>query len=452
MVQKLALIRIMKINILKYLCFCFVLLTVTLSAQGQETKIPNDSLPDYFDEDFIRFDNYIYNENIHSIRLHKINDLLSKPVIGLNNGEQLKLSFDDLSDESKDYYYKLIHCTSNWEDSGLSYFDYINGFEENQIYDFQFSFNTFRNYCHYNLFLPNNDVKFKISGNYLVKVYEYGMEEKPAFTYRFMIYEDLVFIDANVKRSTILDEMNSHHEIDFILNSRVAINNPYNELKVVIAQNGRWDNRIENLQPKFIRNNELHYDLESDNSFPAGNEFRFFNCKDVEFKSQGIERIHYKKPWFYFELEKDKRRRFKVYFYEEDINGSYQVDMADASDPDTEADYVYVHFTLDYDAPVVDGNIYVFGALSDWGFTSRNKMKYNFDRKCYELKMLLKQGYYNYSYAFLKDGEYGANIEYIEGNHYETENDYQIFIYLKENSARFEKLIGFCTVNSLNKL
>lgn len=419
---------------------------------GQETKSTTDAIPDYFDDGFMRFDNYTYNENIHTVQLHKAGDVLSQPVILLNGSEQLKLGFDDLVNESKDYYYKFFHCTSDWEDSRLSYYDYLEGFEENQIRDFKFSFNTFRNFCHYDLLLPNEDVQFKISGNYLIKVYVAGNKDRAVFTRRFMLYEPLVQITAEAKRSTILDEMKSHQEIDFSLTSQIAINDPYRELKVVITQNGRWDNRIDNLQPKFIRNNELLYDLESDNSFAGGNEFRFFNCKDVEFKSQGIEQIYYQKPYFYFNLEKDKRRRFKVYFYEEDINGKYKIDMADAYDMDTEADYVYVKFSLAYDAPVVDGNIYVFGALSDWGFQKNNKMVYNFEQKSYELSMLLKQGYYNYCYAFLKDGERAASTGYIEGDHYETENEYQLFVYLKENSSRYEKLIGFSTVNSLRKL
>lgn len=419
---------------------------------GQVVKDTTTATPDYFDDSFMRFDNYIYNENIHTVQLHKVGDVLSQPVIALNGSEQLKLSFDDLADESKDYYYKIFHCTSDWEDSRLSTYDYLEGFEENQIRDFKFSFNTFRNYCHYDLFLPNDDVQFKISGNYLIKVYEAGNEDHSVFTRRFMLYEPRVQIVAEAKRSTILDEMKSHQEIDFSLTSQIPINDPYRELKVVITQNGRWDNRIDNLQPKFIRNNELLYDLESDNSFEGGNEFRFFNCKDVEFKSEGIEQIRYEKPYFYFDLKKDERRPFKVYFYEEDINGQFKIDMADAYDMDTEADYVYVKFSLPYEAPVVDGNIYVFGALSDWGFQQTNKMTYNYERKQYELTMLLKQGYYNYLYAFLKDGEQAANIGYIEGNHYETENEYQLFVYLKENSSRYEKLIGFSSVNSLKKL
>ncbi|MEA3445801.1 MAG: DUF5103 domain-containing protein [Bacteroidota bacterium] len=431
-------------------CFCWLVIAMPLA--GQVENKTNDSLPDYFDENFIRFDNYIYNESIHSVQIYKSDDVLSLPVIGLNSSDKLLLSFDDLANESKDYYYRIIHCTSDWEDSRLSYYDYIDGFEENQISDFRFSFNTFRNYCHYDLLLPNKDVQFKVSGNYLIKVYGPGSEDLPVFTHRFMLFEPLVYIDAIAKRSTILDEMNSHQEIDFSIKSQITINDPYRELKVVLMQNGRRDNCIDKLQPKFIRNNELLYDLESENSFAGGNEFRFFNCKDVEFKSQGIDIIRYEKPWFYFDLEKDQRRRFKVYFFGEDINGKYKIDMADAYETEIEADYVYVKFSLAYDAPVVNGDIYVFGALTAWGFNKNNKMKYNFDDKCYELTMLLKQGYYNYCYAFLKDGQQAANTGYIEGNHYETENDYQIFVYLKENSSRYEKLIGFSSVNSLRKL
>ena len=432
--------------------FIVILLFLAGGMFAQETDTLNKKMPDYFDDNFMRIENYIYRESIRTVKLHKANDLLSLPVIDLNSEEQLILRFDDLADESKDYSYKIIHCTSDWEDSRLSPFDYLDGFEENQIRDFSFSFNTFRNFCHYNLLLPNDDVRFLASGNYLIKVYESGQEDNPAFTHRFMVYETLVQIEAEAKRSTILDEMKSHQEVDFKIVSQIPINDPYREMRVILTQNGRWDNRIDGLQPKFIRNNELLYDLEKENSFPGGSEFRYFNSKDIEFRSEGIERIRYEKPYYYFDLKREERKRFKVYYYNEDINGNYQIDNIDGENMDTDADYVYVTFELAYDAPVVNGNIYVYGALSNWFFCERNKMKYNFEKKSYELTMLLKQGYYNYIYAFLEDGQRAANIGYIEGDHYETENDYQVFVYLKENSSRFEKLIGFTSVNSLKKI
>jgi len=429
----------------------FVLLAFALSISSYIFSENKDTTKQYFDENFLRFDNYSYNSKIITVRMYPEFDVSSEPIMKLNSGEHLLLDFDDLKGEVKDYYYKLIHCTSNWESSELSYSDYIDGFEINQIRDYDFSFNTYFNYVHYTLTIPNNDIKIKISGNYLLQVFEDYDEDNLVLTRRFYVVEPNVSVDAEVKRATLVEKMNSHQEIDFTIKTGMFINDPFKELKVIVQQNNRWDSRNESLKPLYIKDGEFIYDYQEENLFPGTNEFRFFNTKDIRFESQGIERIDFIKPYYHFTLTKSEVRRFKVYFYDEDLNGKYAIDIANGRDVDIEADYVYVHFTLPYPAPIVDGNLYIYGMLSDWGFHSYNKMQYNFETKSYDCTMLLKQGYYNYLYAFYKDGVKKADIGYIEANHYETENDYSIFVYLKENSSRYEKLIGFKKVNSLKR-
>ena len=428
-----------------------LLIIFALSIASHAFSADEDTTKQYFDENFLRFDNHSYRAEIKTIRMYPEFEVLSDPVMNLNSGEHIVLDFDDLNGETKDYYYKIIHCTSNWESSNLSYSDYIDGFEINQISNYDFSFNTYFNYVHYNLTIPNNDIKIKLSGNYLLQVFEDYNEDNLVLTRRFYVMEPKVMIEAEVKRASLVEKMNSHQEIDFTLKTGIYINDPFKELKVVVQQNNMWDSRNESLKPLYIKDGEFIYDYQDENLFPGTNEFRSFNAKDIKFESQGIKSIEFIRPYYHFFLTKSEVRRFKVYFYDEDLNGKYAVDVANGRDIDVEADYVFVHFTLAYPAPLVDGNLYIYGMLSDWGFHSYNKMKYNFDTKSYDCTMLLKQGYYNYMYAFYKDGETKSDIGYIESNHYETENDYSIFVYLKENSSRHEKLIGYKKVNSLKR-
>ncbi len=438
-------------KVAKYNLLLLLLLTM-VNIAFSSIVFSNDSLPDYYDDMHLRFENHEYNDLIKTVRMYPEFKLLEEPVINLNSKEHLVLDFDDLSSETKDYYYKIIHCSSNWESSELSYSDYMDGFEINQIRDYDFSFNTYFNYVHYSLLLPNQDVQLKLSGNYLIQVFEDYDEDKLVLSRRFYIVEDRVNIDAKIKRASLIDKMDSHQEAVFTLESSIAINNPYKDLKVIITQNGRWDNRLDNLKPIYINDGKLVYNNQQENIFPGVNEFRYFNTKDIKFESHGIEKIEFIKPYYHFYLNESQQRRFKVYFYDEDLDGDYSIDIANGRDLDIEADYVFVHFSLSYDVPIVDGNIYVYGELSDWAFNPDNKMKYDFETKSYNCTLLLKQGYYNYIYAYLKDGEQKADIGYLEGNHYQTENNYFIYVYLKENSSRFERLIGFHKINSLNKI
>ena len=412
----------------------------------------NDSLPDYYDDMHLRFEDHEYNKQIKTVRMYPEFKIFDEPVLKLNSNEHLILDFDDLSSETKDYYYKITHCTSNWESSNLSYYDYMDGFEINQIRDYDFSFNTYFNYIHYILILPNQDVQLKYSGNYLIQVFEDFDEEKLILSRRFYVVEDKVSVDAEIKRATLIDKMDSYQELIFTLNSNVVVNNPYKDIKVVITQNGRWDNRSDELKPLFINDGKLVYNNQQENIFPGVNEFRYFNTKDIKFESQGIDRIEFIRPYYHFFLSESKLRRFKVYFYDEDLDGNYAIDIANGRDMDIEADYVFVHFSLPYEVPIVDGNLYIYGELSDWAFNPENKMKYDFKTKAYHCTLLLKQGYYNYLYAYVKDGEQKADISYIEGNHYQTENNYFFYVYLKDNSSRYERLVGFQKFNSLKKI
>ena len=156
-------------------------------------------------------------------------------------------------------------------------------------------------------------------------------------------------------------------------------------------------------------------------------------------------------PYHHVILKKDEVRRFKVYFYEQDINGKYYIEVQEGENNDTESDYAYVYFTLPYEAPLIDGNIYVFGALSDWSFNNSNKMIYDLEEKAYKLKMLLKQGYYNYKYVYVKDGENKADHTFIEGSHYETENKYSVYIYYHPINKRYDRLVGVGIGNSTIK-
>jgi hypothetical protein len=401
-------------------------------------------------KDSLQYKDYTYSENIKSVFFFKKGLEQSLPIIELNSEEKLKLMFDDLDNEAKNFYYTIIHCNSEWQPSNLSPPEYISGFNESQIKDYFYSFNTTIDYIHYELTFPNDEIAPKICGNYILLVYEMYDPDALILTRRFYVVDKKIAIKAEIKRPKSPDFIDTGQEIDFsILHKGYYIGDPFSDIKVTILQNNRYDNRINSLKPLFVKQNELDYSYNYENVFLGGSEYRYFDIKSMRYQAEHIKEIDFKHPYYHVTLYPDDPKPFKPYYYTIEINGRYYVDVQEGRDKNIEADYVYVHFSMPYHVPLAEGDIYVYGALTDWNLTEHNKMIYNFDNRAYELTMLLKQGYYNYVYVFAKDNDTYADNTFFEGSHYETENDYIIFVYHYDNTSKYEKLIGLKFLNSL---
>ena len=214
-------------------------------------------------------------------------------------------------------------------------------------------------------------------------------------------------------------------------------------------QNNRWDNAITNLKPLFIRDKELVYDYDQENVFKAGNEFRYFDIRNRRANTEGVLKIDFFRPYYHFTLWPDEIRSNKRFYSYEELNGEYVVESQElVDDYSVECDYVFVHFSLPLESILLGGTVNVFGALSNWNANKSNEMTWNFDTSTYELTLLLKQGYYNYQYVYVETGAKSADVKNLEGSFWETENDYQIFVYYRDIAGRYDRLIGYTTLNS----
>lgn len=398
--------------------------------------------------------NHIFNEKIKTVQIYKEGWNLSYPIIKLNSGEKLSLNFDLLSDQPENYYYTFIHCDKDWNKSDIFPNDYMSGYSENPIEDYVNSFNTTVNYIHYKLDFPNDRVNLKLSGNYIVEVYPAGKPDEPAVTQRFIVSEDAARISIAAHRPQMTKDNNTHQQVDFTINySAMSLTDPFRNVFAFILQNGRWDNSKKNLAPDFSGNNELKYNSLSDkNIFMGGNEYRYFDIKSIRYQSEFVKSIKFEIPYYNVYLSPSDNREFKPYFYWKDFNGNYYIAFQEGKKPDTEADYVNVYFTLPSDQEAQGGKMYVSGNLNNWEFDKNNVMAYNSDKKQYECTMLLKQGWYNYEYVFVRNGETRGIASLFEGSHYETENDYIVVAYYRNPRERYDRVIGTAIINTLNKL
>jgi len=419
--------------------------------QSLNTPAEKDtSANDYYSDRTLRYSDYVYKSNIKTVQLRDGSFALSQAILNLDSKEQLTLSFDDLNAGYKAYSYTFIHCNANWQPSDLMTQEYIDGFADNNINDYSYSFNTLQKYTHYNATFPNGSTRFTKSGNYILKVYQDGNPDNIVITRRFVIYQNKISIQGRVSAASIIADRNYKQEIDFtITHQGYMINNPYNDLKIYITQNNRWDNAKTNLKPLFVKNNELVYDYDEINVFPGGNEYRFFDMKSIRYQSEKIYSVKIDSTGNNVTLFNDEKRTFKRYYSQPDMNGNFLIKVQEGKNSEVEADYCYVNFFLPWDQIFTDGNVYVFGAFNAWQCTNENLMHYNPKRYGYECKLYLKQGYYNYEYVYLKDGSTEADNTEIEGSHYETENDYTIYVYHRQQGTFYDQLIGVKRMNSM---
>lgn len=399
-------------------------------------------------DDNFKYETKIYKKGIKTLEAAREDWELSYPIMSLNSQERLKISFDFLSQDINDFYYTFIHCDANWQPSNLIFSEYCNGFEENTINEYSYSFNTFASYVNYKVYFPNEDISPLISGNYLFVVYEEGNIENIVLTQRIFIADSKVRIEEKIKRSITSDLTNAGQRVNFTLFSDdVSLDAEY--VKVVVQQNGRVDNAKNNLKPQFSAGGELIYQSELENVFSAGNEFRHIDLKDETFLAMGIEDIYYIKPFYHYKLEIDYSRNKGSYISKQDINGDFFIQKDRSTESYKDADYFYVHFRLNNSNELLGGDVYLVGAHSNWNLIEENKMVYNFNTKNYEAKLFLKQGYYNYAYAYKAKKTGKIDYYFFEGSFSETENKYIIYVYDINPVNNYHELIGVKIVSTM---
>ena len=371
-------------------------------------------------------------------------DSFGVPIVGLD--EMLILEFDVLNNLEEDFYYVIEHYNYDWTPSQLMKTEYINGMDNLRIVDYINSFNTYQIYSHYQLKIPNQQTRLKVSGNYLIKIFDdYG---DLVFSRKFMVQEKISKIQVQVRRPREVSLINEAQSVDFkVSSSNINFNNPMQTVKTAIIQNNNLKTAIYGLKPQFIMGNELVYRFIDESLFMGGNEYLFFENRDVRSANQGVQYIDLKEIYHSY-LFTDIQRKYQKYTYNPDINGGFKITVLDREDPRIEADYTYVHFSL-LSEEIVNSSVYVFGGFNNFSIDKSNQMSYNFQKGIYEVSIMLKQGFYNYKYVVV-DKKNDLQEGFISGNFDETENNYVVVVYYRDLGSRYDKLIGIGSANSVD--
>ena len=358
------------------------------------------------------------------------------PIIKLN--ERVQLSFDAINGNEDDFYYVIDHYNFDWTPSQLIKSEYLQGFDNIRIVNYENSFNTYQIYSHYRLQIPNQQTRIKKSGNYILKIFDdYG---DIVFSRKFMVYESLANVGVSIKRSRNVKYIQQKQSVDFKISSpTILFNNPKQTVKVVVIQNNNLNTAITNLKPQYTLGRELIYKYDDESSFWGGNEYLYFENKNVRAANIGVQYVDLKDIYEHY-LFTDIIRADRPYTYNPDINGNYLITAINADNLDIEADYTVIHFSLQH-PEMFDKNIHVYGSFNNYAITEETKMTFNPDSGFYETSLVLKQGFYNYKYVVV-DNDGNLNEGAISGNFDVTENNYKVLVYYRNLGARYDRLIG----------
>ena len=376
--------------------------------------------------------------NIKSIVFKGVDKLEQFPIIFF--GESIFLEFDDLNGDEKDYYYKINYFNHDWKKSDLFKSEYIDGFDNIRIENYQNSFNTLQPYTHYKLELPNSNTNFKLPGNYMIEIYD--ELDQLLFSRKFLINSDTAIVSSKVFRSREMGYYDTHQSIHFSITpkSNIPFRDPENLLKIVILKNEQWSTIKTGQKPQFINGNRLEYSYDNKSLFEGGNEYFFFDTKDIRINGNGISYVNLNRLYETY-LYTNPFRKNLPYNFASDINGDYLIRTIQGTQlSDYEADYSWVHFSLAMPKSINEKEIYIYGKFNNYELREENRMIYNPSLEIYEGILLLKQGFYNYK--FVEKDSKKLSINSISGNHALTENNYLILVYYKKFGDRYDSLVG----------
>ncbi|HQE33687.1 DUF5103 domain-containing protein [Flavobacterium alvei] len=367
------------------------------------------------------------------------------PIFKLGDGFQFQ--FDDLFGNEANYYFEIVHCDYNWIPTDIPKTDYMKGFDGQRIQEYENSVNTLQMYSHYKLPIPNQYMQLRISGNYILKILNESRDV--ILSRKFIVYEDLVTVPMQIKRARTANYLDYKHNVEFSIKSQ-AINfqNPLKNIKVCLMQNGQLNTAIQNIVPQYTIGNDLIYKYDTQTQFWAGNEFLYFDNSDIRSAGNNISRVDSSSGIYNTNLYTNNARANYPYSLTPDVNGNFVVRNIGGTKNEIEADYAWVYFSLSAPSFMKNKGIYITGMFNNYSLSPEYKMDFNKEKNTYEKAILIKQGFTNFQYQIADDkGNIDAENA-IDGNFWQTENEYILLVYYRENNDRYERVIGKASANS----
>ena len=388
---------------------------------------------------------HIFDNNVRSLKVCLASNMYVPPVLMMNSDDRLLVNFDYLDYDVHYLRYSVTHCNADWQPSQLVESEYVSGFNYADIDDYAPSEATYVHYYNYQFTLPNSDMEFLVSGNYLLSVYEQDDPSKILFQTRFSVCEGKVSVFPQVTSRTDIEYNNRFQQVSFDIRYKPnQIKDPYSEFTCIVSQNSRDDNAVVVNRPTMVGVDHVTYEHNRDLIFAAGNEFRRFETVNAHNINMGVQSIRYYEPMYHAVLMVDEPRNELQYLYDKTQYGRFTIRNAEAFGENAlQADYMITHFSLNTLGKLNGGNVWLYGEFLEGYPASQAMMNYDASSGCYTADLLLKQGAYNYMYLWVPDGTTVGQTSLIEGDHYETVNEYLVKVYDRPTGERYDRFVGY---------
>ena len=409
----------------------------------------------------------VYTEQVRTLRVERRLLMLENGVVDGNDPENtLHISFDEMSHDVKMYTYsvQMIDCSASLREGSwlpndaLTSGEYLRGFTNRDITDYEHSINTSREYTHYWFDFPNEDMQLTKSGVYRLTVYEDGNADNKVAEVVFGVAEPLVRLDTRVRSNTDIEFNGRFQQVDLDIDLKQAcISYQPTEFRVIVTQNNRMDNAVVLTQPTFIEPKRMRYINNKALIFEGGNEYHHFDAFSCFYAGVGIDRVYHEMGDYNALLFADELTKGQ-YVHQFDSDGRFVVNAERTSDSDTEAEYMWVHWTLPVEKLWFDGALYVGGDIFSNELGLRNRMQFDNETNVYWLTALVKQGGYDYQFWFVPKTPMSrqpnqisnkpATIQRVDGSYWQTENEYAVYVFWRPFGERYDRLVGFQVIKS----
>lgn len=432
--------------VLRQSCLLLLVCMATM-AMGQKKKKEKKSFERSPHQELV-YSNKAYLSAIKTVQLYPMGKENKLPVYVLGSSDPLQLSFDDLRGDVRNYYFSIEHCNQDWTPSRASSLDYVEGFNEDRIENFTTAMGTLQPYTNYKLSFPTAQLRPKLAGNYLLKVYEDADKDRLVLTRRFYVLNNLVNISTSIIQSPQVALRLTNQKLNISLKTGLTINNPQRDLSVIVKQNQREDYQMSVETPSYFAANEIKYNNTETLDFKGNNEFRYIDLRSFRLAAEGVRQIT-RDSSTHISLLVDEDNKGQTYGTTFDENGRFYIRNRDMEDQEGTGDYAEVTFSLKT-AQDFKGKIYIVGGFNDFQRTAENLLSLDSETGLWQVSLKLKQGLYNYEYV-LEDDAGQLKTDFFSGSHFQTGNDYQIFIYNRRMGTYWDELVGFAENSIHNK-
>lgn len=385
----------------------------------------------------------IFDSRFRTLKTSVADEFMAALVIRLGTNDRIIVNFDEIGEDNSFLQYRLIHCNADWEPSRLVESEYLDGFNVNDVRDFAFSSGTFVHFINYQIEIPNDDVRIKYSGNYLLQVFHQDDPDRVVLQTRFMVSENTAVVEGAALSRTDRGHYSEWQQLELTVDGDASgISNPYSDILVRVDQNGREETARWLRNPTRVEGVRMTYKHQPDLIFPASNEYRRFESVSNGFPGMHVDSLRYMGSNYHVWLKKDEPRAYREYEYDRTQHGRFLVREYNSTDSDLGADYITVHFLLETDR-IPDADVYVDGEFTHGLYTDANRMTYDPEAGAYRAEIPVKQGAYNYQYVVRDARNPQPSPAPIEGNKYETDNEYRVAVYFRPPGSRGDRLIGF---------